>query len=686
MIQARGDGGRGVSRSGPRFATALLALSIAAKALGQDRATAAPAKPASESTAASQAPQSPSPGAGQPAPTPSGAAQPAPTPAAQTPPAPATDTRSPERPRFAYESRYHTLAEVQAMLDGWLRSAPPAPSTVPAAPSTIPDAPSASPQIPSTSPPAPGLTIERLDLPSTRGGLSVPALQWGIATGTAGKRPLAERPTVFLIGGLDGVSLSGCEAVLSVGAALLNDMSAPPVGPPLSTSGLTFVAIPWASPDALSATLAGKAHDGRNALPLDDDGDGRVDEDPPDDLDGDGFILDMLIEDPSGPWTRAADPRFLAPARPGDSPRYQLVPEGRDDDHDGRYNEDPPGGIDLNLDFPVGFDARAASLRGRPPPLADATSRALADLMLARKCACVLLFQGNHGLLATPGASRQHPWPSDADVTVFDVLTQAFAHATGRVQSHSVTALDAYGSERGGAALDWIYAVPGALCAEVAAWGPDVEKAPDAKGVAVADALFENAAASQRAGGPPPVSPIDRAWARWLDNTRGGIGFVDWHPVDLGEGKRALVGGFEPFSRLNPPVKSLAAALAGLPAFVQRIASALPQLDVRFDEVRRDGEVCTLRTRVENKGQLPTGLWTTGRSQGGNARTGVVVELVLPPGARLLTGEPRVELGHLCAGGASREIAWIVLAAAGSSLQVRVTSPWTSTLEREVKP
>jgi hypothetical protein len=673
MIEARGGWSRDGARFALRLAATALAIATALPARAQEKPATPPAPAPAPIVQGQAAP-------GQAGPTP--VQQPAPPQA--VPPAPG-DAQVGERARFAYDPRYHTLAEVQSMLEAWTRAAPG----------------------------APGLQIERVELPATRGGLPVPAIQWG----AAGKRPLAERPTIFLIGGLDGVSLSGSEAVLSISATLLADMAAAPAGsaspvsggtggnggnaangaaavpsataaPAISAtaSGLAFVSIPWASPDALSATLAGKAHDGRNALPMDDDGDGRVDEDPPDDLDGDGFILEMLIEDPSGPWTRAADPRFLAPARPGDSPRYQLVPEGRDDDHDGRYNEDPVGGIDLNLDFPIGFDARAASLRGRPPPLEDATSRALADLMLARKSACVLLFQGNHGLLATPGAARRHPWPADADASVFDALTQAFAHATGRVEVHAVTALDAFGSERGGAALDWIYAVPGALCAEVAAWGPEVEKAPDAKGVAVADALFENAATSQRAGGPPPVSPVDRAWARWLDNTRGGIGFVDWHPVDLGEGKRALVGGFEPFTRLNPPVKSLPAAHAGLATFVQKVAGSLPQLEVRFDEVRRDGEVCTLRTRVENKGQLPTGLWTTGRAETGNARKGVVVELVLPPGARLLSGETHVDLGHLHAGGASREIAWIVLAAAGSALEVRVTSPWTSALEREVKP
>lgn len=566
----------------------------------------------------------------------------------------AADEKLPEKRRVLapYDPRYHSLLEVQSQIDAWIAAG----------------AAGSGASIEGTS-------VERIDLPTTQAGLPLPAVQWG----AAGKIPLAARPTVFLLGGLDGVSLSGSEAVLAITSALLAEATSLPVG-------VTFVSIPWASPDALTATLSGRLHDGRNALPIDDDGDGRVDEDGPDDLDGDGMILDMLIEDPAGPWTRAADPRFLAPARTGDAPRYLLVPEGKDDDHDGRFNEDPPGGIELDLDFPI-HSSSSADARPRVLPLQDPTTRALADLMLARRTTCVLLFQGDHGCIAKPGGCRRPPWPPDADLAVFDALTHAFSHATGRLQPRSLTLCEAREAERDGAALDWIYAVPGALCCEVAAWGPSVEKAPDAKGVAVADALFDNGASGARTSGPPPVSPIDQAWARWLDNTRGGIGFVDWHPVELGDGKRGLVGGFEPFSRLNPPAKSLAITQAGLASFVQKIASSLPELDVRFDEMKRDGDVCTLRVRAENKGQFPTGLWTTGRWRSArDSKPGVVAELALPQGARLLAGEPRVELGELCGGGASASVAWIVLAAPGSTLRVKLSAPWTSSIEREVKP
>jgi hypothetical protein len=554
-------------------------------------------------------------------------------PAAPVPAAPAEDVR------------YHTLDEVAERVRTWIGSA--APDRV---------------------------LVEKVDLPSTSTGLPVPAL----AFGAPGAIPLAERPTVLLLGGLDGVSLSGCEAVLATCSTLVSQ-------PERLPKEVAFVAVPWSSPEALSSELAGKG-DGRDLTPVDDDGDGKVDEDGPDDVDGDGRILQMLVEDPEGPWVRAQDPRFLAPARPGDAPRYQLVPEGKDDDGDGRYNEDPPGGVCYDRAFPLGWHCEHPFAIGAELPLDVPSCRALADLSLQRRTVAVLLFQGEHGGLAKPGSHALNPWPRDADAATFDVAGKIFARATGRAVPLVPPLSVARGAETPGAALDWFYAVPGALALEVAPWGPSVEKPAEAPGVGLADALFESPRSAGRST-PPPVSALDAAWGRWLDNLHGGIGFVEWHPVDLGDGKTALVGGWEWKSRRNPPEKSLATALAGIPQFVQDLSSALPSLELSLADTRRDGEVCTVRARLANNGALPTGAWSSGRALGGRADpSGARLEIELPAGARLLAGEPSVALGPISGGGASRETSWVVLAAPGSVLTVRATAPWVVPIAREVKP
>jgi len=423
---------------------------------------------------------------------------------------------------------------------------------------------------------------------------------------------------------------------------------------------LAFVAIPWAAPDGLTRTLSGDPCDGRDLLPVDDDNDLAIDEDPPDDADGDGQILEMLIEDPRGAWARGADTRFLVPAKSGDRVRYTRAKEGRDDDDDGRFNEDPVGGVVLDLAFPVGWQGEAGGLGG-PLPLDDALSRALADLLLARPRLACIVFQGNHGLVA-------HAGPENASLAD-EAVVRIFAESTLRPQRAPVTLVGARGEARPGAAIEWAHAVVGTLALEVAAWGP-FQEAEGARGTI--DARADARGTASTAAAPDPES----AWARWLDDVRGGIGFQDWHPVDLGDGHTLLVGGWLPFARANPPAESLDVATHGLAGFVRKLAAGAPSLELRVLEASRDGEVVTVRARVENPGRFPTGLGPEG------AR----VELELPAGARLLWGESEARLGVLGPGETSREFTAVALVPSGATLKLRAAAPWATRVEREVKP
>src|ERR1700709_911284 len=69
-------------------------------------------------------------------------------------------------------------------------------------------------------------------------------------------------------------------------------------------------------------------------VPRDDDRDGKVDEDGPDDLDGDGFITTMRKKVPLGQGTHRLDPkdpRLLVAVQPGELGDYLLL--GEEGDH-----------------------------------------------------------------------------------------------------------------------------------------------------------------------------------------------------------------------------------------------------------------------------------------------------------------------------------------------------------------
>jgi len=87
------------------------------------------------------------------------------------------------------------------------------------------------------------------------------------------------------------------------------------------------------NPDSLDYTLYNDSWQRKNMRPIDDDNDGLIDEDGPDDADGDGFVSIYSAEYENGGW--------------------ETWLEGSDEDGDGKINEDAGGGVDLNRNYPI---------------------------------------------------------------------------------------------------------------------------------------------------------------------------------------------------------------------------------------------------------------------------------------------------------------------------------------------
>lgn len=516
-----------------------------------------------------------------------------------------------------------------------------------------------------------GGLAQELDLGQSAGRREL----FGVQFGGQGPLPLEARPMILLIGGLDGRSLAGSEAVIHITDQLMAQ--------PAELSGaVTYVVVPWANPDGLARWVTTGSGEGRNGRSLDDDGDGLVDEDPADDLDGDGVLMEMLIEDPKGAWVRSEDGRFLRPARQGEAPRYRRCIEGRDDDGDGSYNEDQQGGVLLDRNFPVNWEGPWQGISSGPWPLSEPESLALAKLVLERRTAVVLLYQGNHGQLAMPGGMHPAPGrvelPFPADRPVYRRMVEIFNARTGRQQAAPLRLCDAYGEQRAGVAMDWFYTAAGALTMEVGIWGPQVLNRPS--DVAEAGAL-EAARGPAEAGGASMSDgeSLEQAWARWLDDTQGGLGYADWTPIDLGDGREALIGGWERFTNINPPSSLLSTVVKGQAEFVLDIGRGLPKFEIVVENLRRNGRIVIVQAHVRNLGSLPTGVGPT--AAGG----GTLLRLKLPEGVTMVAGELDNDLGHLPAQGQSSSFEWLFVAPEKAVIQLEVESPWAAPLGLEVR-
>jgi len=190
------------------------------------------------------------------------------------------------------------------------------------------------------------------------GGQEVTLVEITTATGPV--------PAIFTVANLEGSSPLATEGALFLAQMLLDSAH--------YTRQLKWFILPQPNPDAAESFFAPLRWERSvNRKPVNDDADDQTDEDGPDDLNGDGWITLMRVADPEGTYiTSPKDPRLLVPANPakGERGRYKLYTEGTDNDGDGRYNEDAPGGINPAINFPHLFkmgDKQAGLWPGESP-------------------------------------------------------------------------------------------------------------------------------------------------------------------------------------------------------------------------------------------------------------------------------------------------------------------------------
>ncbi len=161
-------------------------------------------------------------------------------------------------------------------------------------------------------------------------------------------------------------------------------------------------------------------------VPVDSDGDGVADEDGPDDLNGNGVIEQIRKYVPGEGTHRIShdDARVLEPVAPGESGDWILLgSEGVDNDGDGRVNEDPVGGYDPNRNYASDWQPNYIQGGSMNYPFELPEARALNDFMMARpNIAGMQSFHNSGGMiLRGPGAAWQGTYPA-ADIRVYDEL------------------------------------------------------------------------------------------------------------------------------------------------------------------------------------------------------------------------------------------------------------------------
>ncbi len=174
-------------------------------------------------------------------------------------------------------------------------------------------------------------------------------------------------------------------------------------------------------------------------VPRDDDRDGLVDEDAPDDLDNDGNICQMRIRDPLGTLkTDPEDKRLMIPVKPGEKGEWTLLgQEGIDNDGDGRFNEDSEGYLDPNRNWGYNWQPPYVQNGAGDFPLSGKGMKAIAEYISRRPNIIVnFAFHNSGGMwLRAPATKDERIDPSD--LAAYDVIGKNAVKITPGYVYHS---------------------------------------------------------------------------------------------------------------------------------------------------------------------------------------------------------------------------------------------------------
>ena len=190
-----------------------------------------------------------------------------------------------------------------------------------------------------------------------------------------------------------------------------------------------FYIIPTVNPDGRQFFMEGPGGNARSGhVPVDDDNDGLFDEDPPEDINGNGIVEQIRMSVPGRGNYRISrtNPNILEPVPFGETGDYILLgSEGIDNDGDGMVNEDGPGSYDGNRNWASDWQPDYIQNGAMDYPFQIPEARAVNDFLMAHPNISGVQSYHNSGgmILRGPGAESVGEYPM-SDVRFYDELGQ----------------------------------------------------------------------------------------------------------------------------------------------------------------------------------------------------------------------------------------------------------------------
>lgn len=480
--------------------------------------------------------------------------------------------------------------------------------------------------------------VKLQSLTKTVGGKDI----WMLEIGSGDR---ANHPALAIVGGVEGSHILGPELAVGFAEKLLAGAQNDSIKTLLAST--TFYIFPNVSPDATEQYFAKVKYErSGNATPTDDDRDGKTNEDPFEDLNNDGLITMIRVEDPTGKWiTHPADPRIMiqANSEKGEKGKYLLLTEGIDTDKDNKLNEDGEGGVHFNKSLT--FDPPYFSPGAGEHPVSELENRAVLDFLFEHFNVFAVLTFG-------PANNLAEPWKFDRSKGTARIPTgitetdSKYNKLVSDLYKKSVKQKDApaTGVQKGDF-VQWAYFHYGRQSYSTPGWWVPKFEIPK-----------DTVAAKKYKINEDKNNDVD--FIRWAEKEQLDV-FTNWQKINYADypGKNAEVGGFRPFVKTTPPFKMVGKIVEEHSKFAVALAHAKPEAAlVNLKTEPLEGGVTRVTVVIQNKGLLPA-LAEVGRNN--NFIKLVKINLVLTKEQSVVTGNKVTLLPNLDAG-ESQELTWLI--------------------------
>jgi murein tripeptide amidase MpaA len=401
-----------------------------------------------------------------------------------------------------------------------------------------------------------------------------------------------------------------------------------------------FYICPRISPDGAEWALADKPKIIRSSTrpyPFDEDPiGGLVNED----VDGDGRMLQMRIQDPNGQWKAHPDePRLMVRRDPTEvgGTYYRVLPEGTVQDYDGVTIRIQPKkeGLDMNRNFPAEWRQQHEQPGAGPYPTSEPEIRAIVHFITSHpNITGAITFHTYTGVLLRAYGTHPDDYFPAEDLWTYQKIGAKGTDITGYPNVSVYHDFRYHPKETiTGVFDDWLYEHFGLYAWTIEIWSP--QRQAGIEEYKFIDWRREH-----------PIED-DFKMLKWSDEKLDRKGYVDWYPFEHPQLGKVELGGWDAlYAWRNPPPKFLEKEVALFPDWLiwhLLISPKLEQHSVKSTPLG-DGHY-QIQMVVQNTGWLPTNISKKALEK--KAVRGVIAEIELPEGATLKTGKLREELGQL---------------------------------------